>query len=188
MTTITPSFPPLADLLRIAEAELGVSDQPPNSGRGPRVQVYQSVCRLAASEATGWPWCSAYVCWCLGQFIARHPGQLAQSIETDPPREASVYGLEAWARRKNLPFSDDRDNPILPLPGDLVFYRFSHVEIVRRVLDDHFEAIGGNTNDHGSRNGGHVAIRQRSYQVARAFARLIPRAQPLPTSAPIVIR
>ncbi len=178
----TPSFPALADLLAIAEGEIGTCDVPPGSGRGPRVEVYQAVCSLASTEATGWPWCAAFVCWCLKTFLSRHPGVLAQSIEADPPREASVYGLEAWARRKNLPFSDDRDNPLVPLPGDLVFYRFSHVELVHRVFPDHFEAIGGNTNDAGSRNGGHVAIRQRSFQVARCFARLVPRAVPLATA------
>ncbi|HEY8965246.1 MAG TPA: hypothetical protein VIM58_02310, partial [Candidatus Methylacidiphilales bacterium] len=179
-----PSFPALAGLLAIAEAEVGVQEMPPGSGRGPRVEAYQAVCSLASSEATGWPWCAAFVCWCLKNFVARHPGALARPIEDDLPREASVYGLEAWARRKGLPFSDDRDNPIAPLPGDLVFYRFSHVEIVRRVLPDRFEAVGGNTNDAGSRNGGHVAVRQRSYQVARAFARLVPRALPVAPSVP----
>jgi len=176
----------LAKLADIAEGEIGTAERPPGSNSGPRVEIYQAVCSLASSQPTGWPWCAAFVCWCVGQLIARQPGLLALRIEANPPREASVYGLEDWARRTGLPFSDDNDNPITPRRGDLVFYKFSHVEIVRAVYADHFETIGGNTEAQGKSwaesDGGEVAIRVRSFQIARCFARLVPRALPAPVS------
>jgi hypothetical protein len=180
----------LANLADIAEGEVGTAERPPGSNAGPRVGVYQAACTLAASQPTGWPWCAAFVCWCVGQLIAREPGRLAARIEANPPREASVYGLEDWARRMGLPFSDDHDNPIAPQRGDLVFYRFSHVEIVRNVFPSHFETIGGNTEAQSGgdeRDGGCVAIRTRSFQLVRSFARLVPRAVPV-GFAPVVTR
>ena len=178
----------LSDLAAIAEGEVGVEEKPMGSHGGPRVKRYQSVCGLAASQPTGWPWCAAFVCWSVKQFIARHPGLLAARIEANPPREASVYGLDDWARRIGLPSSDDRDLPIQPQRGDLVFYRFSHVEIVRAAYPDRIETVGGNTNDLGSSDGGHVALRTRSLQLVRRFARLVPRALPVTPATQILTR
>ncbi|MDE1170785.1 MAG: CHAP domain-containing protein [Verrucomicrobium sp.] len=179
----------LAKLADVAEGELGVAERPPGSNRGPRVETYQAVCHLADSEPTGWPWCAAFVCWCVKQFVSFHPGFLAAAIEANPPREASVYGLEDWGRRIGLHFSDDPHRPFTPQRGDLVFYRFSHVEIVRRVLPDHFETVGGNTNaTDATGRGGEVAVRTRSFQLARCFARLTPRAPQLSTPLSVVTR
>jgi hypothetical protein len=177
----------LAKLADVAEGEIGVEERPMGSGRGPRVETYQAVCSLASSEPTGWPWCAAFVCWCVKQFIGFHPGFLSAAIEANPPREASVYGLQDWAHRMGLAFSDDPHHPITPQRGDLVFYRFSHVEIVRHVFSDHFTTIGGNTNDADTNGrGGAVAVRTRSFQLARCFARLTPR--PVPTPLTVVTR
>lgn len=178
----TPLLDPLAVLADIAESEIGVREVPPGSNRGPRVGAYQAVCALASTQPTGWPWCAAFVCWTIGQAVLRHPGLLAQAIESAPPREASVYGLEDWADRLGLPSSDrgQGNQGFSPQRGDLVFYRFSHVEFVRSAspVQSYFESVGGNTGDA-------VAVRARSYALARRFVRLIPRAIPLP---PIVTR
>ncbi len=168
---------PMAVLADIAEAEVGVAEQAPGSNRGARVEVYQAACALASTQPTCWPLCAAFVCWSIGQVVLRHPGLLAQAISDAPPREASVYGLEDWAARLGLPASDAGAG-FSPQRGDLVFYRFSHVEIVRAVHPDCFESVGGNT-------GNAVAIRTRSYALARRFVRLVPRALPVPA---VVIR
>ncbi len=173
---------PMAVLADIAEAEVGAHEIPPGSNRGPRVAAYQAVCGLASTQPTGWPWCAAFVCWTIGQAILRHPGLLAQAIEQAPPREASVYGLEDWAARLGLPASDQGDDShgFSPQRGDLVFYRFSHVEIVRSAssANSYFQSVGGNTGDA-------VAVRTRSYALARRFVRLVPRA--LPVAASLII-
>lgn len=50
------------DLIGIAEAEVGVTEQPPGSNTGPRVRAFQAATELGG---TGWPWCAAFIEWCL---------------------------------------------------------------------------------------------------------------------------
>lgn len=49
------------DVVRVALAEVGVTEVPLGSNSGPRVRQYQQATSLGG---TGWPWCAAFVEWC----------------------------------------------------------------------------------------------------------------------------
>lgn len=150
-------------IVQLALAEVGNREEPPGSNRGPRVQVYQAATALAATQPTGWPWCASFV-----SFILQHALPQIDPL-TAAPREASVYGLEDFCERApGYELFQPQDQA--PRPGDIVLYRFSHVEFVLSAGEASFQSVGGNTGDA-------VAIRTRSYALVRRFIRVVPRAQ-----------
>lgn len=140
-----------AKVIAIAQSQLGVSEQPPGSNKGPEVDKY------LASVGINFPaaWCAAFVYWC-------HQ----QAGIAGVPKTGGV--IDMWNK---APYN----RVTQPQPGDVVIFDHGggkgHTGIVESVKGDTLTTIEGNTNDDGSREGYEVARRQRSASSAKGFLR-----------------
>jgi hypothetical protein len=121
-------------IIAAAEAELGVTEHPPGSNRGARVEFFQSLDWLAGG---GYPWCVDfawdYVIW---YAVLKLP---------NPYPTAAVEQLETWAGEHEW------DVPVASIsPADLACLGHGrHVTIVHHLLPGgtRFAGIGGNQSD-----------------------------------------
>lgn len=157
-------------LVEIARTQIGTEEDPEHQNRGSAIRKYQA---STTTGGQGWPWCAAFVDWCVQKLVAEGETPIA-----DVPRTARAFGLISWAKDNDFQVFDP-PNPrdpkrIEPRPGDIVVYDFSHCGIVSDMRDDchDFFAIEGNTNPAGGRDGYEVAERGRSYRHVTKFIRL----------------
>lgn len=156
------------DLVEIAKSQIGVEEDPQHQNKGSAILKYQQSTNVAGQ---GWPWCAAFVDWCVQQWVIKDNIKIAHI-----PRTASAFGLIDWANDNHLqvfnsPISKDS---IQPISGDIVVYEFSHTGIVSKLNDDKYDffAIEGNTNSGGGRDGYEVCERGRHYSLVKKFIRL----------------
>jgi hypothetical protein len=161
-------------LVQIAEEELGKKE---TKGRnlGPDVQFYQAATNLSPGA---WPWCAAFVCYCLRVWLDDPDNRAWLGLKKSTPagwrpKTALAYGFLKWAKARPATATVLPDSAE-PQPGDIVCYDFSHIGIVKRSFGDKFEAIEGNTNGAGSRDGDGVYLKVRPRSLARAFIRIHP--------------
>ena len=138
-----------SEILKIAAADIGYTESPPNSNRTKYGKWY---------GMDGQPWCMMFVQWCF-----------AQAGAPLPYKTASCSALERWYRN-NRPKSvyDDAQ------PGDIAIYNFGHTGIVESATGTTITAIEGNTSpgEEGSQdNGGGVYRRTRKKSLVTAFLR-----------------
>ncbi len=195
-----PTANPLAVLGDIAHTQIGVHETSENTG--PQVQLYQ---RATDEPGTGWPWCAAFVCWCVRDLARLRPGLLSCEAHNCLPREASVEGFYEWAVRTRqwvVPSYDPGtarpviyplyDEGFRPQAGDIVLMRFPsgrHCGIVNAtpypsISGLSVPTIEGNTSGpyHATvdeRNGGEVAAKTRPISCITHFIRLTLQAQPV---------
>ncbi len=117
-------------IVAAAEAEIGESEEPAGSNRGPRVELYQSFDWIPGG---GYPWCVSfawgYVVW---HRVLGRPC---------PYPTASVAQLAAWAQKNGwaVPVHQARVGDLICLGGG------RHVTILRRDnRDGTFDGLGGN--------------------------------------------
>ena len=163
----------IALLAQIAEKELGKKETQNNVGKD--VRKYQAATTLAPGA---WPWCAAFCAWTLEQWLddpanVKWLGLRATTSAKWRPKTALAYGFIKWAQARPATCMVLPDTAT-PMPGDLVCYDFSHIGIVKRSLGDKFEAIEGNTNAAGSREGDGVYLKVRPRKLARCFIRIRP--------------
>lgn len=161
----------IALLAQIAERELGKKETRNNVGKD--VRKYQAATTLAPGA---WPWCAAFCAWTLQQWLddpanVKWLGLRATTPAKWRPKTALAYGFIKWAQARPATCMVLPDT-VEPMPGDLVCYDFSHIGIVKRSLGDKFEAIEGNTNGAGSREGDGVYLKVRPRKLARCFIRI----------------
>lgn len=139
------------NVIEFARSQLGVSEQPHGSNKGPEVDKYLACVGIHFPAA----WCAAFV-------VYSH----LQVGVTDIPQTGGV--LDLWNKSPNNRVSQ-------PQPGDVVIFDYGggkgHTGIVESVDGDKLTTIEGNTNDDGSREGYEVARRQRSASKAKGFLR-----------------
>lgn len=120
----TQSFP--ETLARIAESQVGKQEQGGNN-LGPDVVEYQKATNLPPGS---WPWCAAFVCWCVWLAIRT----LGLSPLWKRPTTALAYGLEDWATRTAgawCVITSVANRPdTWPRRGDIVTFTWSHTGIV----------------------------------------------------------
>lgn len=137
-------------VVEIAASQVGVSEQPKGSNRGPEVDQYLQAVGIRFPA----PWCAAFVVWCHNRA----------GIEI--PRTGGV--LDLWNKS-----AANRVNE--PQPGDVMILDYGkgkgHTGIVESVAGDLVHTIEGNTNDEGSREGYEVAGRVRKISAAKGFLR-----------------
>lgn len=163
-------------LIEIALKEVGVREMG-TTNTGKRVVQYQAATDLGG---TGWPWCAAFVCWCVREWIKDDEVRAALGIPADEhaadrwrPRTAAAYGFHEWARAHGLLVMDDSHQHVLHT-GDLVTFDFSHIGIVKDDMADMIFTIEGNTDGGGGRDGGGVWEKTRRRELARRFIRMMP--------------
>lgn len=140
-----------AKVVTVAQSQIGNSEQPHGSNRGPEVDLYLASVGINFAAA----WCAAFVYWC-------HQ----QAGISGVPKTGGV--LDMWNKA-----ADNRVTQ--PQPGDVVIFDYGggkgHTGIVEAVSGDTLTTIEGNTNDDGSREGYEVARRTRSASKAKGFLR-----------------
>ena len=136
----------IADALKIAKAEIGIKENPPNSNCVKYNDWYYNRKGISGSA---YPWCCAFVCW-----VFRNSNGLVK-------KTASCSEMLKWFKQNNQFYST-------PQEGDLVFYNFhtptrlaDHIGIVETVCaNGSIYAIEGNTsltsNDNGERRDGYI--------------------------------
>lgn len=145
----------LAEVLHIAAAEeaKGVREEPRNSNRGPRVDLYL--------RSTGTPspnaWCCAFVYYCFGE-AAKAKGRANPMFKT---AGCLMHWNNAASRGAHrIPKAAAIDNPALVKPG-MVFVvdhgkGLGHTGFVERVSGGLLTTIEGNTDASKTREGGGV--------------------------------
>lgn len=153
-----------ARLVLAARGQVGTVEVPHGSNTGPRVRMYQASTSVAG---TGWPWCQAFVRWCMD----------AAGVHASGYRGAYVPHFETWARRRGL----WRAGSSRPKVGWAVVFGSSreaqHVGIIIGVnADGTISTIEGNTSPGvaGSQaNGGGVYVRRRDRAWIRGYVAIV---------------
>ncbi len=163
-------------LVDIARSQIGVTEVG-YSNTGAMVEEYQRATNL---EGTGWPWCAAFQCWCIREWL-KDPEVMEAlkltfaTVDDWRPKTAAAWGFEDWGRKKGLIVTPQADCPNFELhTGDIVTFRYSHVELVETDHADSLFSVGGNTNDGLDRDGGAVCEHWHPRVTARSFIRLLP--------------
>ena len=158
-------------LLTIAENEIGVTEVG-DSNSGKRVREYQASTNL---EGTGWPWCAAFVCWCIREWgkdsNVRDALKLTkEGFEEWRPKTAAAFGFHAWGKKNGLLVMDDSQSNILHT-GDIMTFDMSHVGFVNDDKGTKVYTVEGNTSTQGSRDGGGVYAKVRNRSLGKMFVR-----------------
>jgi len=139
----------------VALREVGVKEDPAGSNSGRRVNQYLA----AAGLGPGYPWCAAFVTWCLEKVDYR----------VTTPGPALVENWVQWGTKHGMIVAR-------PFRGDLVCYDwnadnwYDHIGFVVRVLAlrwrgktfaGFIKTVEGNTSFGNDSNGGKVMIRYR---------------------------
>lgn len=163
-------------LIDIARREVGTTESPPGSNSGARIVQYQRATDLGG---TGWPWCAAFVCWCVREWLKDADVRVALKLKTPAaaekwrPKTAAAFGFHTWAEDRGLLVMSDSSSNILHT-GDLMTFDMSHIGLVVDDTGDTISTIEGNTSTAGSRDGGGVFAKTRHRSEARHFIRLLP--------------
>lgn len=175
-------------LAQIAENQIGAAESPRGSNRGPALAKFFKADDYEphghGGLDHGYPWCAAFVCWVVQEWLRVDPTAAVLFLKLRAPRTAAAYGLIDWARGlfgaveiiPQIALTAAR-NRALPRRGDLVVYGFSHCGIVTAGDAEGFTAVEGNTDAGGSREGWIVARRRRRPRDVRALLRFIPIAR-----------
>lgn len=142
------------ELIKIAQNEVGVKENPANSNN----VKYNTWYYGKSVSGAAYPWCAAFVSWCF------------RSAQGLCPKTASCLTMLQWFEGKGQVVKD-------PKPGDIVFFHYStnarrtnHVGIVIGVEGKIIRTIEGNTSVSSNDNGGSVMERMRNKNIV-AYAR-----------------
>lgn len=169
--------PAIKGLLDIAASQVGTREEGGNN-EGAKIKEYQKATWLKPGP---WPWCAAFVCWCIREWLVKTPG--AQELvgikdgETTIwlPMTAGALDFTKWAEKHNLYVTDEKEPA---KAGWLVVFDFSHIGIVAADQlpgKDYIETIEGNTNGKGERDsvtGDGVWRKVRKTNLVRAYIKL----------------
>lgn len=149
----------LNELLTIAEKQVGVKEDPPNSNRV-RYNTWYYGREVSGKE---YPWCMVFCQWCFDQAKVKVP-----------VRTASCSTMLSYARKVNAYVGRTQLKP-----GDLILFNFNdpnntsvatHCGILKNQNGSKLQVIEGNTSIGNDSNGGMVMIRDRTIsQVVGAF-------------------
>ena len=139
---VAPTNKPLtlsARALSIAKSQLGFSEEPKGSNKGPHIKKYLNSVGLDE----GYSWCMAFVYWCTNEAAKE------QGVPNPLVKTAGV--LAQWNKiPKSMKFTT-------PQAGDIFIMDFGggkgHTGFVTSVKDGVIQTIEGNSNDDGSREG-----------------------------------
>lgn len=153
-------------LVKIALVEVG-TEEVNGTNCGPRVNQYKAATKLPPKEA--WPWCAAFVCWCVQKAMEVEGVKETKTFKR--PTTAGAFDFKNWSLRQ-----DDSTNTKSPhrndiQAGDIVIFTFSHIGIATGspAADGTVATVEGNTDTAGSREGGGV------YRKRRALAKIATR-------------
>jgi hypothetical protein len=121
-----------AQMVALAQAELGQTEQPPGSNDSPRIAEYRTA---TAGSGIG-PWCNYFVSWVAKQAGAPL-GEQGQGF-------GAVAATWDWAQRTGRAIPPTQP----PQPGDLIVWDGTHIGMVESVLPDgRIQTIEGNSSN-----------------------------------------
>lgn len=144
----------LQKFVNIAKSQIGVKEEGGNN-RGSKIVEYQQTTWL---KPDNWPWCSAFICWCLKEWLKDNEVRNALHLHNDKEvevwrnKDASAFGWEKWGKSVGLQILPEVKKAEM---GDIVVFDFSHVGIVisnQEYISDPIETVEGNTNGKGERD------------------------------------
>jgi hypothetical protein len=124
-----------ANIVSIADGQVGQAEQPPGSNDSPAIATYRSA---TAGAQAGEPWCAYFASW-----VAHQAGE---------PLGAQGQGLgyvgDIWSWAQQTGRAIPNGPGVVPAPGDLIVFGDQHVGIVKQVLPGgSIETIEGNYNN-----------------------------------------
>ncbi len=108
-------------IVRIAESQLGQTEQPPGANESPAIAMYRTA---TAGAIPGAPWCAYFASW-----AARQAGE---PLGANGEGLGSVAQISSWAQSAGRAIPNGPG--VVPQPGDLIVFGDEHVGIVREVL------------------------------------------------------
>ncbi|WP_035606176.1 CHAP domain-containing protein [Haloferula sp. BvORR071] len=150
-------------LIEIAASQLGVTETSKN--QGPGIAKFWTATNYPEGYKDRAAWCAAFVCWVFMETGKR------VSLAFDRPQTAAAFGFEDWAREEGQKLVK---GPSSVKRGEVIIYSFSHIGIAASDSDSkgNFDAIEGNTNGAGEREGGTVMRKRRNLSAVRSLVRL----------------
>ncbi len=146
--------------LKIAQSQIGQSEDPIGSNSGKMVNEYLH----AVGLGPGYAWCQAFVYWCF-DCVAKTMGKGAQNPVA---KTAGVH--DCWNKTplgKRLSADNVLADKSSLKPGMQFVLLFGgttgHTGIVESIAGDWFYTIEGNSNNTGSREGYEVVRHKRSF-------------------------
>lgn len=164
-------------LIELATHEVGVKEKGGNN-QGPRIVEYQEATWLAPGP---WPWCAAFTCWLLREWIQHTDVMLALGLIPSSAskwrcKDASAFGWEKWARAKGLKVIPETE---YAKAGDFMVFDMSHIGLVIadqqgfETGNDMIYTIEGNTGPGGGREGDGVWPKDRHYTLTKSYIRIL---------------
>lgn len=155
-------------LVQIAAKEVGVTEVN-GSNCGPRVDEYKAATWL--NPKVGWPWCAAFVCWCVREALTLSGVKETKTFKR--PRTAGAWDFENWSLAQDNSTNTRKPHKNDIQAGDIVIFTFSHIGIAVSAPDKNgnVRTIEGNSNKAGSREGGAVVIQKRHLSKIRSRIR-----------------
>ena len=155
-------------LLEVAKSEFKKGVKETSRNRGPELAKYWTSTDYADGMEDRQPWCAAFMCWVFQMAM------LGRAFTFKRPTSARVFDWIEWSKEQDASTKTIM-HPDHVLEGDIVIYNFSHIGIA--TCDSkagHFDAIEGNTDDEGGREGIEVGHKKnRSVSDVRAVIRLM---------------
>jgi hypothetical protein len=134
-TPLTPTGPtttPGQQIVRIAESQIGQTEQPPGSNESPTIAMYRTA---TAGAIPGAPWCAYFASWATRQA--------GEPLGANGEGLGSVAQIWSWAQSTGRAIPNGPG--VTPQPGDLIVFGDEHVGIVRDVLPNgDIQTIEGN--------------------------------------------
>lgn len=155
-------------IVEIAKKEIGVTEIN-GSNCGPRVNEYKAATWLPANK--GWPWCAAFVCWCVREALTLTGIKETKTFKR--PRTAGAWDFENWSKDQDNSTNTKKPHRGDIQSGDIVIFTFSHIGIATSAPDKNgnVRTIEGNTDGAGSREGGAVLAKTRHISKIRSRIR-----------------
>ena len=124
-----------ANIVSIAETQIGQTEQPPGSNDSPAIAAYRSA---TAGAQAGEPWCGYFASW-----VAHQAGE---PLGAQGQGSGSVSDIWSWAEQTGRAIPNGPG--VVPAPGDLIVFGDQHVGIVDKVLPNgNIETVEGNYNN-----------------------------------------
>lgn len=142
--------PLLKKVLKIANTQIGIVENPPNSNRGKEIDLYLKSVGLNPSTGN-YPWCAAFVYWCFDKA--------SKELGITNPLIKTAGVIDHWNRTKGvkIPVDVAIANPNKIKPGAVFIMDFGkglgHTGIVESINNGYITTIEGNTNNDNSREG-----------------------------------
>jgi hypothetical protein len=159
-------------LISIAQKEIGV-EEIDGTNCGARVNEYKAATNLPPKEP--WPWCAAFVCWCVREAMKGGLDKKGKPYTFQRPTTAGAWDFENWSRKQDNSTQTRKPPNGDILPGDIVIFTFSHIGIAlsKPNEDGGILTVEGNTDVQGSREGGGVFLKKRKLSQIRSRIRFM---------------